>query len=107
MGDGQHIWASAEWVLMLIHCFVREEGERLVIGSGIAPQWLQQEETLSVGPVQTIHGPISIQIEPNGGHPRIHWQAQWRATAPMLEIALPGRGKINISSSTASSAIID
>ncbi|MDX1698026.1 MAG: hypothetical protein R3308_07040, partial [Thiohalobacterales bacterium] len=32
MGDGQHVWAAAEWLLMLRNCFVREEGERLIIG---------------------------------------------------------------------------
>jgi len=29
MGDGQHVWAAAEWVLMMRNCFVREEGARL------------------------------------------------------------------------------
>ena len=35
MGDGQHGWAAAEWVMMMRNCFVREEGDRLIIGSGI------------------------------------------------------------------------
>src|SRR6185436_20954594 len=35
MGDGQHVWAAAEWVLMLRNLFVREEGDRLILGSGL------------------------------------------------------------------------
>ncbi len=35
MGDGHHVWASAEWVVMQRNCFVREEGEGLVLGAGL------------------------------------------------------------------------
>jgi GH15 family glucan-1,4-alpha-glucosidase len=35
MGDGQHVWAAAEWVLMLRNCFVREEGNGLILCSGM------------------------------------------------------------------------
>ncbi|MFT5313422.1 MAG: hypothetical protein ACI8Z9_001915, partial [Paraglaciecola sp.] len=31
MGDGQHVWAAAEWILMLRFCFVREEEDCLVL----------------------------------------------------------------------------
>ncbi|MFP5344729.1 MAG: hypothetical protein ACLGGU_03675, partial [Gammaproteobacteria bacterium] len=31
MGDGQHVWAAAEWVLMIRNCFVREEEDRLIL----------------------------------------------------------------------------
>jgi len=33
MGDGQHVWAAAEWVLMLRNMFLREEDRVLVIAS--------------------------------------------------------------------------
>src|SRR6185503_7644675 len=35
MGDGEHVWAAAEWILLMRNCFVREEGDSLVVGSGI------------------------------------------------------------------------
>jgi hypothetical protein len=50
MGDGQHAWASAEWIMMMKSLFVREEGETLILGSGIFPEWLEQDETLEFGP---------------------------------------------------------
>ena len=42
MGDGQHIWAAAEWALMIRNCFVREEEDGLVIGSGVPADWWQE-----------------------------------------------------------------
>jgi hypothetical protein len=41
MGDGQHGWAAAEWVLMIRNLFVREEGKKLILGSGVFPRWLE------------------------------------------------------------------
>ena len=35
MGDGQHAWAAAEWLLMMRALFVREEPDHLVIGAGL------------------------------------------------------------------------
>jgi hypothetical protein len=42
MGDGQHVWAAAEWLLMLRNCFVREEpaADGLILASGIPQAWL-------------------------------------------------------------------
>ena len=41
MGEGKHSWASAEWVLMLRNCFVREEADtKLILCSGIPEAWL-------------------------------------------------------------------
>ena len=50
MGDGQHAWASAEWVLMIRNLFVREEGERLVLASGILPSGLRRTTRFRSGP---------------------------------------------------------
>src|SRR5690606_36768683 len=39
MGDGQHAWAAAEWVIMLRNCFLREEGDRLILCAGLPEAW--------------------------------------------------------------------
>src|SRR5690606_18537012 len=39
MGDGQHGWAAAEWIMMIRNAFVREESDRLIIGSGLLGSW--------------------------------------------------------------------
>ena len=91
MGDGQHVWAAAEWVLMIRSCFLREEEEAglLIIGSGILPEWLVQRSPLFMGPIQTTYGPVSVTITP-GDPLRVEWQAEWRTAPPAIEIRLPG-----------------
>jgi hypothetical protein len=42
MGDGHHVWAAAEWVFMVRNCFVREEGDRLILCAGIGERWLRE-----------------------------------------------------------------
>jgi hypothetical protein len=90
MGDGHHVWASAEWLLMVRNCFLREEQERLVIGSGIPPRWLDQNRPLRFGPAPTSFGPVRLLIVPGAGHVEVSWQGDWRDAAPSIEISLPG-----------------
>jgi hypothetical protein len=91
MGDGQHVWASAEWVMMLRNMFVREEQEEkmLVLCSGIPKEWLSPKETLFLGPTQTLYGEISVIIRVKESI-EVSWQARWHNTAPEIEIRLPG-----------------
>ncbi len=88
MGDGQHVWAAAEWLLMLHNCFVREEGERLILGAGIADRWLG--EKLSLGPAATAFGPVSIDVGLEDGKLVVSWQADWHGAAPAIEVRVPG-----------------
>lgn len=94
MGDGQHSWAAAEWILMIRNCFVREEGDRLILGAGVAPQWLEGSETLSFGPAPTPFGTIEVSVESmpveSGEKVLVTWQAQWHGEPPPIEVRLPG-----------------
>jgi len=94
MGDGQHVWAAAEWLLMVRNCFVREEGDRLIVGSGIARRWLTADSPLSFGPAPTPFGPLSLTIQLNSTEAdqrvRVAWQADWYDKAPPMEVRLPG-----------------
>lgn len=89
MGDGHHVWAAAEWVLMMRHCFLREEEDRLVLCAGIPPQWLEQGGRISFGPTPTAFGIVSVTISP-GAPARITWQADWHGDPPPIEVRLPG-----------------
>jgi len=91
MGDGQHVWACAEWVMMMRNMFVREEqAERmLVLCSGIPQEWLKAKEILFLGPTQTLYGEISITLTVNEDI-EVSWQAHWHHAAPAIEIRLPG-----------------
>jgi hypothetical protein len=91
MGDGHHVWASAEWVLMIRNCFVREEGEQLILGAGVPQCWLDQPDPIRYGPAPTDFGPVSVRIIPDpDAAPRVEWDAQWHGNPPALTIQLPG-----------------
>jgi putative flippase GtrA/phage terminase large subunit-like protein len=90
MGDGQHVWAAAEWVLMIRNCFVREEDNRLILCSGIPQIWLDKNQTIMFGPAPTSFGDIQISIKPRGENILIEWQGVWFAKEPPIDVQLPG-----------------
>jgi len=90
MGDGQHAWAAAEWLLMMRNCFVREEGDRLILASGVPAAWLEQQQSLSFGPTPTPWGPVSLTIAPEKDRISVAWQGAWRGDPPTIEVRLPG-----------------
>lgn len=95
MGDGQHVWAAAEWLLMLRNCVVREEGNRLILGSGIPAAWWDGGVTLQHAP--TAFGPIDVSIRRAGDKIRVAWTGQWRGKPPMIEIRLWDRPPVTAS----------
>ncbi len=84
MGDGQHGWAAAEWVMMIRNCFVREEADELVLGSGILPEWLGAE--LYFGPTLTAWGAVSLRVTDS----QLALDANWRSGPPRVRIQIPG-----------------
>ncbi|WP_323844461.1 hypothetical protein [Microbulbifer magnicolonia] len=97
MGDGQHAWAAAEWVAMQRNCFVREEGETLVLASGLPPEWLANEsaaEPIRFGPALTRFGKITLEITP-GSSPRVAWIGDWYRGAPPIEVRALGFKAVN------------
>jgi len=93
MGDGQHVWAAAEWLMMVRSCFVREEpaGKRLILCSGIPDHWYPAPAVLRFGPVPTSFGPVSVFLSSSISEVTIHWDAEWHTEEPQIDIALPGR----------------
>jgi len=90
MGDGQHGWALAEWVMMLRNMFLREEGDRLVLAAGIPPTWLDSGQELSLGPAPTSFGPVTVRLRAAGdGRATIQWTAQWRSPPEAVDILPP------------------
>lgn len=89
MGDGQHIWAAAEWALMVRNCFVREEAAGLVIGSGLRPGWWR-EKGCSFGPTLTPFGAMTVRVSPTATGARVKVEGRWRGAVPQLQILLPG-----------------
>ncbi|MEO5573653.1 MAG: hypothetical protein ABIR48_04120 [Gammaproteobacteria bacterium] len=96
MGDGQHVWAAAEWVMMMRNCFVREEADTLILVSGIPTRWLATGKPVSFGPAPTSFGNISITLRSNTQSIEIGWEAAWRGAEPLLEIRLPGFTNLSV-----------
>ncbi|MFP4028706.1 MAG: hypothetical protein ACLFWL_13030 [Candidatus Brocadiia bacterium] len=93
MGDGQHIWAASEWIMMLRNMFVREEGKQIILASGVPEEWLQSGETLRLGPTFTRQGPISVEIDAGDEAAEIRLDGQWRDESFPIEVRLPAASK--------------
>ncbi len=100
MGDGQHVWAAAEWVMIIRNCFVREEEDRLILCSGIPQIWLKTDQTIAFGPAPTSFGDIQISIKPRNENILIEWQGQWLGKEPPIDIQLPGLKSVRIQPAT-------
>ncbi|HXV18817.1 MAG TPA: hypothetical protein VD883_01935 [Candidatus Omnitrophota bacterium] len=92
MGDGQHGWAAAEWILAQRNAFVREEGSTLVLFSGIPPAWLENGARLTFGPAPTRFGSIDLVLEARERTIHASWNAKWHTSPPGIFLAVPGHG---------------
>ncbi len=90
MGDGHHGWAAAEWVMMIRNLFVCEEEDRLVIGAGIFPEWLEGPAPVEFGPTPTPYGPVNVKMTPRAESIEVVLDGVWRNGPPEVEIRIPG-----------------
>ncbi len=90
MGDGQHVWAAAEWMMMMRNLFLREEGDRLLLLAGIPAAWVADGERLTFGPGPTSFGVVEIEAEGGTDAVRVGWRATWRGEPPEMEFRLGG-----------------
>ena len=88
MGDGQHAWAAAEWIIILRNCFVREEGNYLILCAGIPSQWLNKNEDLYFGPAYTSFGNIKIWVKPKTDKITVSWECAWHQRPNKIEVQL-------------------
>jgi hypothetical protein len=94
MGDGQHVWAAAEWVMMVRALFLMEEADRLVLAAGIPSEWLEAGEALSFGPAPTRFGTVTVTVRVEAGRAVVAWHGWWHGEAPAVEVRLPGYGPV-------------
>lgn len=93
MGDGQHVWAAAEWLTMLRNLFLREEGDMLILGSGIRPEWISQGQPFGLEGTLSPGGRVTVRVEPvSAGEALLHVEADWRGAVPRLDVQVPGYG---------------
>jgi hypothetical protein len=73
-GDGQHGWASAEWLLLVRALLLREDDRRLTLTPTLPGDWLSTPGHLSIENAPTRFGPLSYHLE-------------WDASSLNLELA--------------------
>ena len=86
MGDGQHVWAASEWLMMVRNCLLREEGESLLICPGIPDSWLSRGDALTFGPAPTSLGTVEIQVEKKGRKARVRCAGEWFSRKPRVRM---------------------
>jgi hypothetical protein len=101
MGDGQHVWAAAEWIMVMRNSFVREEDGILILLGGIPARWIKNGTKLRFGPAPTSFGTVSVTVVTTEGAGStqaitVHWQAAWHREAPPIEIRLPGCAALRV-----------
>jgi hypothetical protein len=96
MGDGQQLWASVEWIMIIRNCFVREENEKLILCSGISEQWNNEGGSFFFGPSPTPFGQVSISVRRHGNETRVDIEGDWRVSTPEVEIRMPGYDPVKL-----------
>jgi len=99
MGDGQHLWAGAEWLHYLRDIFVYEQGEKLILCSGLAESWCASGMKHSIGPVNTVHGQLNLSLNFGQEVVNLNVQIQWFVSPKVMEIRVPGFEQICIEGS--------
>jgi hypothetical protein len=97
MGDGQHLWASSEWIMMMRNFFIREEKDKIILCSGIPEHWTTGDNDLFFGPAPTSFGDVSIKAKCSAGEVRVDVGANWRDKAPSVEVRMPGYKRAGLS----------
>lgn len=102
MGDGQHGWAAAEWLLCMCAMFVYEEGDSLVVCAGIPEQWFYGDTELRCGPVLTIFGAVTVFVKPGAEQIIVEWESCWRKQPAHIIVRTPEGNQITISAQESS-----
>ncbi|MEP6988516.1 MAG: hypothetical protein ABI970_23135, partial [Chloroflexota bacterium] len=87
-----HGWTAAEFFLLLRDCLAREEGDKLIIGSGIPAAWLTK--AFSVRNLPTHFGSLSFSYQPDGQRLEVEVERQ---PAGGVQVAFPADLHINVS----------
>jgi hypothetical protein len=94
MGDGQHAWAAAEWILMIRNCFFFEEEfeKTLVLGAGLSPEWCEGAGEARFGPAPTRFGPVQVSLSLRDGTLKLSWSGKWFGEIPEFDVRFSGPG---------------
>jgi hypothetical protein len=70
--------------------FLGEEGDKIILGSGVFPEWLESGEELRFGPTLTPHGQVSLTLQRKEDELALKVDASWFDQPPEMEVMVPG-----------------
>lgn len=108
MGDGQHIWAAAEWITFMRNSLLFEDFRRdeLVLGAGIHPDWTKPGHRVSIGPAASVWGTLSVEFLFEPGRVKIRCLPRWYQKPSAVRIAVPCFEETTIEPDTAEISIM-
>jgi hypothetical protein len=89
MGDGMHLWAAADFLLLLRDLLLFEDGDTLVITPAPLPDWFAWGSRLELRRAPTYFGEVSYRLEGFADEVRLELDAAWRRTPLRLEWNAP------------------
>lgn len=94
MGDGQHIWAAAEWIMIIRNSLLYEEttNNSLVLGAGLDKNWLKSGQEVSFMQAPTVWGNVSLRfLGQSDNTVQCKWSAEWNDQPPRaITVRVPG-----------------
>ncbi len=93
MGDGQHVWAAAEWIMMMRNSLLYEEtaSDRLVFGAGVKRDWLESGQEIVFVNAPVLWGRVSVRFfRQQNNKVKCQWSAEWNNHRPgAVAVRLP------------------
>jgi hypothetical protein len=91
IGDMPHTWVGSDFIRSVRSMFVyeREQDQALVVGAGIAAEWLDDTSGVSVRSLPTYYGPISYTMKKTGKKVGISIDGPLRMPAGKIVLAPP------------------
>lgn len=89
MGDGMHLWAAADWLLLMRDVLLFEENDILVLTPAAPADWFAWGSRTEVRRAPTHFGVVSYRIEGLADETRLEIDADWRAAPRRIEWNFP------------------
>ncbi len=89
MGDGMHLWAAADWLLIMRDLLLFEDGANLVLLPAAPDDWFEWGSCIEVHDAPTHFGRVSYRVEAREAEVIIDIAAAWRHTPLKIEVNLP------------------
>ncbi|NLH49717.1 MAG: hypothetical protein GX444_14120 [Myxococcales bacterium] len=89
MGDGMHLWAAADWLLLMRDLLLFEENDTLVITPAAPLDWFAWGSRTEVRRAPTHFGVVSYRLEGFAEETRLEIDADWRAAPRRIEWNFP------------------